>query len=92
MSDQVDINSQVTADQQALADRISNLVLSRALVTAYHRLSEEKKKESEVLFLSGSNEEKAAFFKQEMPDFEELLKKTLEGLQEELERAVLDQF
>jgi hypothetical protein len=81
---QEDILNNISQNQLDVSKRVMNLALIRIYKKLHQKATEQEKKQMEEIFESGSEQEKENFIKKYLPDFEEVYKKELSKIVEEL--------
>lgn len=74
----------LTPEQTAVSQRIFNLVLGRVLAKIYKELDKKGQKEMDEVTSSGDDEVKDKFIKKYIPDFQNVFKKELVKVSEEI--------
>ncbi len=70
---QLDLGNLPDDEKQKLIEKLSALVEQKVFLRIVNDLSEEKKEEAARIFSEGNDEEKASFFKENVPNFEEIM-------------------
>ena len=75
-------------EEEKINSKIFDLVVGRVLKNVYLSLDSDKRKIMEDIFLSGTDEDREKFIKENVPNFEELFEKESKIIEKELELEV----
>ena len=75
-------------EEEKINSKIFDLVVGRVLKNVYLSLDSDKRKIMEDIFLSGTDEDREKFIKENVPNFEELFEKESKIIEKELELEI----